>query len=162
MHSRLACVAALLVVGLCAAPALVFADGVGCVRKRCEGSGKSCVATTYDVFNACMQAGRKRCDSVAMAEKFECLRNALRPCAIGRNAAQSACLATFKTCVATCEPLDKARLHFWCVADVGNSTRAGFCVGGPGKSANEQARECDKLFNLHGPPGIVSMSCETL
>ena len=139
----------------CAARA---AGGVDCVRTQCEGKGNSCVETLYVAYDACMKAGNTKCNAVPPAEKMNCLRTELTPCALTRNRENAACLTEFQSCYRTCGPLDGKRADYWCVADLARDKRAAaFCAADP--SSSRPMDQCAKAFAKEGE---VSMSCDPL
>jgi hypothetical protein len=136
------------------------AGGVDCVRTQCEGKGNSCVETLYVAYDACMKAGNTKCNAVPPAEKMNCLRTELTPCALTRNRENAACLTEFQSCYRTCGPLDGARADYWCVADIGGNKRAAaFCAADPNSS--KPMDQCAKAFTIQGP-SEPSMSCDPL
>lgn len=134
------------------------AGGVECVKTECEGKGRSCVEALYVTYDACMKAGNKKCDSVPPAEKLNCLRGELTPCALARNREQGACLTEFQSCYQTCGPLGGRRVGYWCVAYLGTDKRgsAAFCAAEPNSSS--PVDQCAKAIG----PFAVSMTCEPL
>jgi len=143
---------------LMAASSAHAAGGVDCVKAQCEGKGSSCVGALYVAYDACMKAGNTKCNAVPPAEKMNCLRSELTPCALTRNKEQAACLTEFQSCYRTCGPLDGARTDYWCVADIGaNKRAAAFCAADP--SSSRPMDQCAKAFAKEGE---VSMSCDPL
>lgn len=135
------------------------ASGVACVTSQCEGKGRTCVEALYVTHEACMKAGNAKCATVALAEKFNCLRGELSPCAQARNAAQDACLADVRQCYRSCGPLPGKRADFWCVGSLGNTTLAAFCATTPGSASI--AQQCSKVLS-EDAAAAVSMTCESL
>lgn len=153
-------VAALLMAASSPTGAARAAGGVECVKTQCEGKGDACVETLYVAYDACMKAGNTKCNAVPPAEKMNCLRTELTPCAMTRNSEQAACLTEFQSCYRTCGPLDGARADYWCVADLDKGKRvAAFCAADPNSSM--QVDQCAKAFTKDGSSD-VSMSCEPL
>lgn len=154
---------AFIAVLLMAAPSLTGAaragGGVECVKTQCEGKGRSCVEALYVAFDACMTAANKKCDSVPLSEKFNCLRSERSPCALTRNKEQTACLTEFRSCYQTCGPLDGKRADYWCVANMDKTATAAFCAAGPGSS--KPMDQCAKAFSIEGP-FEAWMTCESL
>ena len=145
---------------LMAASSARAAGGVECVKTQCEGKGSSCVELLYVAYDACMKAGNTKCNTVPPAEKMNCLRSELTPCALTRNKEQAACLTEFQSCYRTCGPLDGARTDYWCVADIGGNKRAAaFCAADPNSSTPMD--QCAKAFTIQGP-SEPSMSCDPL
>ena len=134
------------------------AGGLECVKAQCEGKGRSCVEALYVTYDACMRAGNKKCDSVPPAEKFNCLRSELTPCALTRNREQAACLTVFQSCYGTCGPLGGRRTDYWCVGYLGMDKRgaAAFCAADPGSS--KPMDQCERAIGSTA----VSMTCEPL
>ena len=136
------------------------AGGVQCVQTQCEGKGKSCIEALYVTYDACMKAGNVKCNSVPPAERFNCLRSELTPCASTRGKETDACQTEFQSCYRTCGPLDGKRADYWCVADVDRGKRAAaFCATDPNSS--KPMDQCAKAFAKEGPVE-VSMSCDPL
>ena len=141
-----------------AASAVRAEGGADCVRSQCEAKGRTCVEATYTANDACMKAARKTCDSVQPADKFNCLKRELTPCALARNSQQDACLEDVRACHAACGQFSGERTHFWCVGDLGNMTTGAFCEADPTDA--RLMDECGKLFTLDGQVG--SMTCDPL
>ncbi len=135
------------------------ASGFGCVKAQCDGKGRSCVETLYVAFNACTKAARAKCDKVPAAEKFNCLRAGLAPCALTRNKDQAACLADAQSCYKSCAPFAGKRNDYWCVGDTRSGATAAFCAATSGAVSpfNECAKAFDKTAELTG-----GMMCESL
>jgi hypothetical protein len=133
------------------------AAGIECVKTQCEGNGRQCVEALHVTYNACTKAARAKCDKISPAEKFNCLRDGLRPCALTRNAEQAACLSEVMSCYRTCDPLPGKRNDYWCVADFNDGVTAAFCAADP--SASSPIQQCTKAFNR---PGVASMTCDGL
>lgn len=135
------------------------ATGVACFKAQCESKGRTCVGAAYAASDACTKAARKKCDAVPAAEKFNCLRSGLTPCARSRNQEQAACLASVQSCYKTCAPFPGKGVNYWCVADTRNGATAAFCTAGPGiASPFEQCtKSFDKTAELNG-----GMTCESL
>ena len=151
---------AFIVAILMAASSARAAGGVECVKTQCEGRGNSCVGALYVAYDACMKAGNTKCNAVPPAEKFNCLRSELTPCALTRNREQAACLAEFQSCYRTCGPLDGKRADYWCVADMNSGKRvAAFCAADPNSS--KPMDQCAKAFTKGASFG-VSMTCDSL
>lgn len=139
--------------------AALAAGGIDCVKAECEGKGLACVRTLYAAEAACMKAARKKCDTVQLAEKFNCLKTGLSPCAQTRNAQNAACLTAFRSCHAACGPFDDGRTHYWCVGDFGNATTAAFCATDP--ASERPMDECEKVMSANGPLS-GGMTCDSL
>jgi hypothetical protein len=152
-------IATLLLAASAPADAPRAAGGVECVKTQCEGKSRSCVEAIYAAHGACMKAGNTKCDAVPPAEKFNCLRSELAPCASTRNKEQDACLAEFHSCYRTCGPLAGRRADYWCVGEWGRTATAAFCVGDPASS--KPADQCEKAFSVERP-SEVSMTCYSL
>jgi hypothetical protein len=137
------------------------AGGVDCVKTQCEGKGNSCVGALYVAYDACMKAGNSKCNAVPPAEKMNCLRSELTPCAVTRNREQAACLTEFQSCYRTCGPLDGTRADYWCVADrvADKRVMAAFCAADP--SSSKPMDQCARAFTMQGP-SEPSMSCDPL
>lgn len=134
------------------------ASGFECVRAQCEGKGRTCVETLYGTYNACTKAARAVCEKVSPAEKFNCLRAGLSPCAQTRNKEQAACLADARTCYQACAPFQGKQTRYWCVADTRRGATAAFCEANPGSSPFEPCTKAfDKTAELTG-----GMTCESL
>ncbi|MBX3520625.1 MAG: hypothetical protein KF835_11485 [Xanthobacteraceae bacterium] len=134
------------------------ASGFECVKTQCENKGRACVETLYVSYNACTKTARAKCETVPLAEKFECLRSGLRPCALTRNEEQAACLADARACYQTCAPFQGKQTRYWCVADTRLGATATFCEANPGASPFEQCTKAfDKAAEITG-----SMTCEPL
>ena len=132
---------------------------VACVKTQCEGKGKSCVETLYVTYDACVKTARAKCDSVPASEKFNCLTNGLRPCAVARNGEQDACLSDLTSCYRSCGPFQGKRNDYWCVASFGNRTAAVFCAADPANAS--PLDQCTKAFN--DPQALqAGMTCEPL
>lgn len=134
------------------------AGGVDCFRTQCEGKGRTCVKTLYATYETCMKAARKTCDGVQPAEKFNCLKTELTPCAQTRNEKQAACLAEAQSCHASCGPFEGERTSYWCVGEFDNGVTAAFCAADM-TSARPMA-ECEKALSGEGPIG--AMTCDPL
>lgn len=147
-----------LILFLGAAGAGHAAGGVDCVKTQCEGTGRQCVETLYVAYEACMKAGNKKCNSVQPAEKFNCLRAELTPCALTRNDQQTACYENVRTCYATCGPFESERIGYWCVADYADMTTAAFCEANPADA--RPMDQCDKTMSAKG--SFSAMTCEPL
>jgi hypothetical protein len=134
------------------------AGGLECVKTQCEGKGNSCIAALYVVYDACMKTGNVKCNSVTPAEKFNCLRSELTPCALTRNKEKDACLTEFQSCYRACGPLPGRRTDYWCVAYLDADKRgvAAFCTADPNSS-----RPMDRCARAIAPYD-VSMSCDPL
>ena len=133
--------------------------GVECVRAQCEGNGRKCVETLYATYNTCLKTARAKCEKVSPAEKFNCLRSELSPCAQTRNQEQAACLASVTTCYRACAPFQGKRNDYWCVADFDDPVTAAFCALPPG--ATSLGNQCNSAFNR--PPSVsASMTCDPL
>lgn len=135
------------------------AGGVECVKTQCEGKGRSCIEALYVTYGACMKAGNTKCNSVAPAERFNCLRSELTPCALTRNREQDACLTEFQSCYRTCGPLDGRQAYYWCVGELGRTVLAAFCAANPASS--RPMDQCEKALSAERPLA-VSMKCEPL
>ena len=145
---------------LMAASSARAAGGVECVKTQCEGKGSSCVEALYVAYDACMKAGNTKCNAVPPAEKMNCLRSELTPCALTRNGEQAAYLTEFQSCYRTCGPLDGKRADYWCVADLDRGKRAAaFCAADPDSA--KPMDHCEKAFIKEGSSG-VSMTCDGL
>lgn len=131
---------------------------IECVKAQCEVKGRTCVETLYASYDTCTKAARRKCDTLPVAEKFDCLRGGLSPCARMRNQEQAACLEGFRSCYRTCGPLNGKRADYWCVASIGNETTAAFCAADPAAKITDQ---CAKVFSRRAPEG-VSMTCDPL
>lgn len=127
---------------------------IECVKTQCESKGRPCVETLNVAYDACTKTARKACDAVPAAEKFNCLRNNLSPCAQERNKQQAACLTEVRTCYKSCGPLPGKRADYWCVTDSGTGATGAFCAANPDASPLGQ---CAKLFRAN-----VGMTCEPL
>lgn len=132
--------------------------GADCVKTQCEPKGRSCVETLYVTYEACMKAGNKKCASALPADKFNCLRTELKPCASARNEKQDACLVDMRSCYASCGPFEAGRADFWCVGDLTTKTTGAFCAADP--AAARLMDNCEKALSSEGQVG--SMTCESL
>ncbi|WP_162913947.1 hypothetical protein [Taklimakanibacter lacteus] len=56
---------------LCLGAAQASAD-VDCVKAECEGKGRTCVETLHVTCEACRKAANEKCNTVQLAEKFNC------------------------------------------------------------------------------------------
>lgn len=135
------------------------ATGAECFKAQCEGKGRMCVEAVYAASDTCAAAARKKCDTVPAAEKFNCLRSGLSPCAQTRNKEQAACLADVQACYKTCEPFPGKNVNYWCVADKRKGATAAFCSATPDASSpfEQCAKAFDKTAELTG-----GMTCESL
>ncbi|MGE4251273.1 MAG: hypothetical protein AB7F09_17945 [Parvibaculaceae bacterium] len=133
------------------------ADSLECVKTQCEGRGKTCVEALYAAHDACMKAGNKKCSGVQPAEKFNCLKAELTPCALARNDRQASCLADMSSCHASCGPFDGGLTAYWCVGEFGNAVTAAFCAAD--MAAERPMDQCEKALGSAGP---VSMTCDSL
>lgn len=131
---------------------------IECVKTQCEAKGRTCVETLYARYDTCTKTARKKCDALPVAEKFNCLRAELSPCARTRNSEQDACLEGVRSCYKTCGPLKGKRADYWCVASIGNETTAAFCPTDQNSKVTEQ---CAKVFSRQAPH-TVSMTCDPL
>ena len=131
---------------------------IECAKAQCEGKGKACVEALSVTYNACMAAGNRKCNSVPAAEKFNCLRGELSPCARTRNEAQAACLADMRSCHASCGPADGRQVHYWCVGDIDKGLTAAFCAVDAANSSPFDI--CTEALSGDGFQG--SMTCEPL
>jgi len=134
------------------------ASGVDCVKTQCEAKGRSCVETLYVAYEACMKAGNKKCMSALPADKFNCLRTELKPCALTRNEKQDACLVDVRSCYASCGPFESGRADFWCVGELATKTTGAFCAADP--AAARLMDNCEKALSSEGQVG--AMTCEPL
>lgn len=134
-------------------------DGIECVKTQCEGKGRTCVEALYAEYDACMKAGNKKCNSVQLSEKFNCLKTELSPCALTRNEQQDACLADVRTCYASCGPFEGGRADYWCVGEFENATTAAFCAADPASA--RQMDQCEKAMSSKGPLS-GGMTCDPL
>lgn len=141
------------VLGIGAAGARADAE---CLKTRCEDNGRACVETLSAAYGACMAAGNRKCSGVAAAEKFNCLRQELSPCARTRNQEQDACLADMRSCHASCGPTQGRQVDYWCVGDVDKGMTAAFCAADPADALSV----CAEALSGDGFQG--SMSCEPL
>ncbi len=135
------------------------ASGIECVKAQCEGKGRKCVETLHVAYNACLKAARAKCDRIPPAEKFNCLKDGLSPCARTRNEEEAMCLSDVASCYRTCGPFQGKRNDYWCVADFNDGATAAFCVADPG--AASPINQCTKAFN-RPPSDVPSMTCEPL
>lgn len=135
------------------------ATGAECFKAQCEGKGRTCVETTYVSYDVCVKTARKKCDTVPAAEKFNCLRSGLTPCAQTRNKGQAACLADVQSCYKTCAPFAGNRVNYWCVADTRNGATAAFCAASSGSSSPFE--QCTKVFDKTAEL-TGGMTCESL
>ncbi|HRF10129.1 MAG TPA: hypothetical protein PL193_16000 [Xanthobacteraceae bacterium] len=146
---------------LAALPASVShaASGVECFKAQCEVKGRTCVEAAYAAADSCTKAARQKSDAAPAAEKFNCLRSSLSPCAQIRNKEQAACLASVQTCYKTCEPFTGKNVNYWCVADKRNSATAAFCSATAGTASpfEQCAKAFDKTDELTG-----GMTCDSL
>jgi len=151
-------IVAILVAGSSLADTASAAGGVECVKSQCEVKGKSCVQALYVAYDDCMVAGNKKCNSVPPAERFNCLRSELTPCATARNTETAACMTEFQSCSRTCGPLEGKRAYYWCVAYLDGEKKgtAAFCAADPNSS--RPMDQCGKAI----APYQVSMSCDPL
>ena len=135
------------------------AGGAECVKAECEGKGRTCVETLYVTYEACRKAANKKCNGVQLAEKFNCLKAELTPCALTRNDTQAACLANVQACYASCGPFESGRADYWCVVDFDSGTTAGFCAADP---ATESIT--DQCIQAIGSGGQMfgGMTCDPL
>jgi hypothetical protein len=154
---RFAFIAATLIAAFSPTGAARAAGGVECVKTQCEGKGSSCVDALYVAYDACMKAGNSKCNAVPPAEKMNCLRSELTPCALTRTREKAACLTEFQSCYRTCGPLDGKRADYWCVADMRDRRAAAFCAADPNSS-----RPMDQCARAFAKEGEVSMSCDPL
>jgi hypothetical protein len=106
-----------------------------------------------------MKAANKKCNAVQLAEKFNCLKTELKPCALSRNERQEACLADMQTCHAACGPVAEQRTHYWCVGEFENAVLAGFCA--TDAQSDGQMEQCEKAIGSNGQQA-GAMSCEML
>ena len=135
------------------------AGGVECVKARCEGKGRTCVETLYVTYEACRKAANKKCNGVQLAEKFNCLKAELTPCALTRNDKQAACLGEIQACYASCGPFESGRADYWCVVEFDTATTAGFCAADP---ANENIMDqCTQVVSAGGQM-FGAMTCDPL
>jgi hypothetical protein len=134
------------------------ASGIECVRVQCEGKGRTCVETLHVTYNACTKAARAKCEKVSPAEKFNCLRDGLKPCALTRNDEQAACLADVTSCYRACGPVQGKNVHYWCVGDFNEGVTAAFCEADPAASPRIP---CTKAFNRPSS-GEPSLTCAPL
>lgn len=133
--------------------------GVDCVKAQCEGKGRTCVETLYVTYEACRKAANKKCFSVQPAEKFNCLKTELTPCALTRNDRQTACLEAVKSCHATCGPFADGKIHYWCVGEFDTLTTAAFCLADP--AAASMMDECGTTMSAEGQM-LGAMTCDPL
>jgi len=160
---RLFGIAAILVLVFGGSQVARAADGVACVKAKCESPGRDCVAGAANAASACMKAARQVCDKVAIAEKANCLKSGLMPCATERNHAMDACEAGVKTCYAACNAADSKRADFWCYGESGGKPHAEFCAGEPGKPAGEQSSACLGRLQPDGAgQGSAVWTCNSL
>ncbi|MBK9078533.1 MAG: hypothetical protein WBP38_13610 [Hyphomicrobium sp.] len=148
----------MLIAGLPGGSALA-GGGVECITSQCEAKGRPCVETLYATYAACMKAGNAKCAGAKAMEKFKCLTSELHPCASTRTKDEEACLAEFKSCYATCGPLEGKRADYWCMATFGDTATAGFCAADP--SSSKQMDQCAKVFTRKGD-FEATMSCQQL
>lgn len=134
------------------------ASGIECVKAQCEDKGRSCVEALHVTYNACTKAARAKCERVAPAEKFNCLRDGLKPCALTRNDEQAACLANVTSCYRACGPVQGKNVHYWCVGDFNDGVTAAFCEAAP---ATSPSIPCTKAFNRPSS-GEPSLTCHPL
>lgn len=135
------------------------ASGVECFKAQCEGKGRICVEAAYAASDTCTKAARKKCDTVPAAEKFNCLRSNLAPCAQTRNKEQAACLASVQTCYKSCEPFAGRNVNYWCVADKRNGATAAFCSASSDTASPFE--QCAKAFDQTAEV-TGGMTCEAL
>lgn len=155
---RISFIVAILMAASSPTDAARAAGGVQCVETQCEGKGKSCIEALYVAYDACMKTGNSKCNAVPPAEKFNCLRRELAPCASTRGTATEACLVDFQSCYRTCGPLDGRRTYYWCVGYLDGEKKgvAAFCAADPDSS--RPMDPCAKAL----APYPVSMSCDPL
>jgi hypothetical protein len=135
------------------------AGGVDCVKAECEGKGRTCVETLYVADEACRKAANKKCNGVQPADKFNCLKAELTPCALTRNDKQAACLADVQACYTSCGPFESGRADYWCVVDFDSGTTAGFCAADP--AAESITDQCVQAISTGGQM-FGGMTCEPL
>lgn len=133
------------------------ASGIECVKAQCEGNGRKCVETLHVTYNACLKAARAKCDKIPPAEKFNCLKDGLSPCARTRNEEQAACLSNVTSCYQACGPFPDKRNDYWCVADFNDGVTAAFCAVDPGSTL--LGNQCNKAFNRPSS-AVASMTCD--
>lgn len=134
------------------------ADGADCFKTQCEGKGRTCVQSLYVKYETCMKAGRKKCDRVQPADKFNCLTAELKPCALTRNDEQAQCLAEAKRCYASCGPIENGRTAYWCVVEFDNMVTAAFCAAD--MTSERPMTDCEKAVSGEGSFG--AMTCDPL
>jgi hypothetical protein len=135
------------------------ADLLQCAKAQCEATSRSCVEAHYSKYEACVIAGRKKCDSVSPAQKIACLRDETRPCVSTRNAERNACVTQARSCFASCGPNDGKQVYYWCEADLGKKHSSTFCLANPANPNNVD--HCAKEFVAEAGPD-ASMTCESL
>lgn len=132
--------------------------GADCFKTQCEDKGRTCVQSFYVTYETCMKAGRKKCDRVQPADKFDCLTAELKPCALTRNDEQAQCLAGAKSCYALCGQIENERTAYWCVVEFDNMVTAAFCAAD--MTSARPMEQCEEALSGEGPLG--SMTCDPL
>jgi hypothetical protein len=133
--------------------------GIECVRAQCEGKGRTCVETLHVTYEACRKAANKKCNTVQLAEKFNCLKAELTPCALARNDQQTACLEEVRSCHAACGPFADGKAHYWCVGEFDTLATAAFCAADP--AAPSLMDDCGTTMNVEGQM-LGALTCDPL
>ena len=148
--------------------AVTWAQTRDACTKACENAAKSCFSAAYVKHDACQPAANKGCATVAPANKFACLTDALRECKQNQSAETNECRTTFDACRKACGPSEKNRVEFWCVADVDEASgrarerTVSLCTGTPGTTPADQLDDCTKRFTPNDPTAGYSIDCEPL
>ena len=132
---------------------------VECVKTTCEGKGRTCVETLHVTYEACRKAANKKCNTVQFADKFNCLKAELTPCALTRNDRQAACLAEVQACYLSCGPWEEGRADYWCVLEFDTKATGTFCVADPGDTSLMD--KCAKTVSGEGQM-LGAMTCDPL